>query len=76
MATARYFNATEYDSDHDGIVDRGISFPNKTFSTGTNFTACNVIVNDASMSCKSGLTIEGRKSNVQFALPTFKQRIK
>ena len=75
LTTARYFNASEYDVDHDGIIDRGISFPNVTISTGANFTACNVVVKDASMSCKSGLAIEGRRPNVQFVLPTFKQSV-
>lgn len=76
VSIARYFNASEYDLDHDGIVDRFISFPNETVSTGTNFTACNVIVNDASMSCRSGLAIEGRSPNIQFVLPSFKQSVK
>lgn len=82
LTTTRYFNASEYDGDRDGIVDyaerggivdRGLSFPNATVKTGANFTACNVIVKEASMSCESGVIIEGRKLNVQFVLPSFKR---
>lgn len=77
VTTARYFNASQDDlKDHDGIVDSVLSFPNRTVSTGANFTACNVILKDLAMSCKSGINVPQRTEIIQFVLPTFKSTAK
>jgi hypothetical protein len=73
--STRYFNASKDDlKDQDGFVDSVISFPNKTVTTGANFTACNVVLKELSMSCKSGINIQERIESIQFVLPTFKPR--
>jgi hypothetical protein len=77
VASGRYFNAPKDDmNNHDGIVESVISFPNKTVATGANFTACNVVLKDNSMLCKSGLNVPQRTEVIQFVLPTFKQMVK
>ena len=77
LTAARYFNASQDDlKDHDGIVDSVLSFPNQTVGTGANFTACNVVLMDLAMSCKSGINIPQRTEILQFVLPTFKPTVK
>lgn len=75
ITTGRFFNATRDDLiDRDGVVETVISFPNETVAQGTNFTACNVILNDMSMSCKWGLNMPKRTEAVQIILPTYKPK--
>lgn len=77
LTSARYFNASQDDlKDHDGIVDSVLSFPNQTVAVNANFTACNVVLKDLEMSCKSGINIPQRTEILQFVLPTFKPRLK
>jgi hypothetical protein len=74
MTSAKYFNATKEDSDRDGIVFTPIGFPNQTISAGTNFTACEVVLNDLTMVCKGGLNAPAVTEIVQIVRPTYEQR--
>ncbi len=77
VTSARYYNASKDDlKDGNGIVDSLISFPNTTVNTGANFTACNVVLKDINMFCKTGLNVNGRIEFIQFVLPTFEQNLK
>ena len=71
LTTSKFMNAGREDSDHDGILDTALRLPNQTVTTGANFTACSVVLNYISMSCKSGIHIQGRTGSVQIVLPTF-----
>lgn len=74
--TGRYSNVSKDDSkDHDGVVDSVMSLSNLTVPTGTNFTACYVILKDLTMSCESGINIQGRPQSIQFVLKTFKEKV-
>jgi hypothetical protein len=71
LTTSKFIDSVREDSDHDGILDTALRLPNQTVSTGANFTACSVVLKYVSMSCKSGIHIQGRTGSVQIVLPTF-----
>lgn len=76
VTAARFFNATNTDRiDRDGIVDVVLSFPNETVSAGANFTACNLLINEVTLSCEWALNVPGRTQVLQMVLPTYNQRI-
>lgn len=75
LTGGKFFNATKGDiMDKDGTIETVISFPNETVSAGTNFTACNVVLKDMTISCKWGLNMPERTEAVQFVLPSYKQK--